>query len=63
LKDEALDSVPWIIRFGSGYGPVLRQRHDNDDDDATKTKQSANHSTVNVAKGKSVLTYRTNLMY
>jgi hypothetical protein len=60
VKDEALDGVPWITRFGSGYGPVVRQRHDNDDggNDVTKTKQSANRSSVNVAKGKSVLIYR-----
>jgi hypothetical protein len=70
MKDEALDRLPWITRFGSGYGPVVRQRHVNDDDDddgdgddVTKTKHSANHSTVNVAKGKSVLIYRTNFTY
>ena len=57
-----MDRFPWIARFGSGYGPVVTQRHDNDDDgdDVTKTKHSANHSAVNVAKGKSLLIYRTN---
>jgi hypothetical protein len=52
LKDETLDRFLWITCFGSGYGPVLRQRHDDDDDDddgddVTNTKRSANHLTVN----------------
>jgi hypothetical protein len=25
LKEEALDRTPWRIRFGRGYGPVVRQ--------------------------------------
>ena len=25
LKDEALDRTVWRIRFGRGYGPVVRQ--------------------------------------
>jgi hypothetical protein len=25
LKEEALDRTLWRIRFGSGYGPVVRQ--------------------------------------
>jgi hypothetical protein len=25
LKEEALDRTLWIIRFGTGYGPVVRQ--------------------------------------
>ena len=24
LKEEALDRNPWRIRFGRGYGPVVR---------------------------------------
>ena len=68
MKDEALDRVPWITRSGNGYGPVVRQSHDDDDDDddgddVTKTKHSSKHSNVNVAKGKLILIYRTNLMY
>jgi hypothetical protein len=25
LKEEALDRTQWKIRFGRGYGPVVRQ--------------------------------------
>jgi hypothetical protein len=25
LKEEALDHTQWRTRFGSGYGPVVRQ--------------------------------------
>jgi hypothetical protein len=25
LKEEVLDSIQWIIRFGRGYGRVVRQ--------------------------------------
>jgi hypothetical protein len=25
LKEEALDRTMWTARFGSGFGPVLRQ--------------------------------------
>jgi hypothetical protein len=25
LKEEALDRTMWIVRFGRGFGPVVRQ--------------------------------------
>jgi len=25
LKEEALDHILWRTRFGSGYGPIVRQ--------------------------------------
>jgi hypothetical protein len=25
LKEEALDRILWVTRFGRGYGPVVRQ--------------------------------------
>jgi hypothetical protein len=30
LKEEALDRTLWRIRFGRGYGPVVRQTTDNE---------------------------------
>jgi len=36
LKKDALDVTLWRIRFGGGYGPVVRLRNDDagDGDDA-----------------------------
>ena len=31
LKEEALDRTMWRKRFGSGFGPVVRQITDDDD--------------------------------
>ena len=33
LKEEALDRTMWRNRFGRGFGPVVGQITDNDDDD------------------------------
>ena len=32
LKEEAIYRAVWRIRFGKGYGPVVRQMRDDDDD-------------------------------
>jgi len=34
LKEEALDRTMWRNRFGRGFGPVVWQITDADDDDA-----------------------------
>jgi len=33
LKEEALDRTIWRNRFGRGFGPVVWQITDDDDDD------------------------------
>ena len=33
LKEEALDRTMWRNRFGRGFGPVVWQITDDDDDD------------------------------
>ena len=33
LKEEALDPTVWRIHFGRGFGPVVWQTTDDDDDD------------------------------
>ena len=33
LKEEALDRTVWRNRFGRGFGPVVWQITDDDDDD------------------------------
>jgi hypothetical protein len=33
LKEEALDRIKWRNRFGRGYGPVMWQITDDNDDD------------------------------
>ena len=49
LKEEALDCILWRIRFGRGYGPVVRQTmwyddYDDDDDDLFSTANSQNRA-------------------
>jgi len=34
LKEEALDRTMWRNRFGRGFGPVVWQITDDDDDDS-----------------------------
>jgi hypothetical protein len=33
LKEEALNRTRWRIRFGKGYGLIVRQKNNDDDDD------------------------------
>ena len=37
LKEEALDRTMWMKRFGRGFGPLVWQITDDDDDDHTAT--------------------------
>jgi len=37
LKEEALDHTMWRNRFGRGFGPVVWQITDDDDDDTVNT--------------------------
>jgi len=39
LKGEALDRTMWRNRFGRGFGPVVWQITDDDDDNFVTTKQ------------------------
>jgi len=38
LKEEVLDRAMWRNHFGSGFGPVVWQITDDDDDDHVRRK-------------------------
>jgi hypothetical protein len=46
LKEEALDRSMWRNRFGRGFGPVVSQITDDDDDSQSNRQNEVQKSTV-----------------
>jgi hypothetical protein len=47
LKEEALDRIKWSNRFGRGFGPLVWQI--SDDDDNTRCSRSKTRNSTDLA--------------